>query len=359
MTNNPFSRRDFLKLSGLTAGSLILRPEPLALPPRLAEFPTADNLVRAVADTNVRARPDINSSIVGTLYEDEVVPMVREVVGEFPLGAILKWVETPIGWVWSPNLQPVKNLPSEPLTNLPEASVGPGMWVEVNVPYVQVSLGNGQPIAPWLQERVNVEYKPVHLYYKQIFWVDQITQDESGQIYYRLVELYGTYGDKFIGPAEAFRPITPEEISPISADVEDKHLVVNLQRQTVQAFEEGREVFFCRCSTGLDGEDTETPAGLYHQIWRKMVSVHMSGNIADGYDTPGIGYTTLFVGEGIAFHSTFWHNAYGAKRSHGCVNVRPDDAKWIWRWTTPYVPYDPGDMTVTDYSGTIVQVVEY
>ncbi|HKJ28085.1 MAG TPA: L,D-transpeptidase family protein [Anaerolineales bacterium] len=358
MANNSISRRDFLKLSGAAAGGLILRPQPRALPPVLQDFPQADHLARAVGNTNVRALPDINSGIVDTLYEDEVVPWIREVVGEFPQAAVLRWVETPKGWVWSPNLQPVKNNPNEPITTLEPASVGPGMWVEVTVPYVEVRLANAQPAAPWLQTRMFTEYKPILLYYKQIFWVDEISQ-EGEQIFYRLVELYGSYGDMFIGPAEAFRRITPEEIAPISPEVENKIIQVNLQRQTVQAFEDGREVFFCRCSTGLDGEDTETPPGLYHQVWRKLMSVHMSGNIADGFDTPGIGYTTLFIGEGIAFHSTFWHNMYGAKRSHGCVNLRPEDAKWIWRWTTPYVPYDPGDMTVTDYSGTVVQVVEY
>lgn len=356
---NSISRRDFLKLSGVAAGGLILRPSGLALPPRLPDFPQADHLARAVGDTNVRALPDIDSGIVGTLYEDEVIPWLREVVGEFPQAAVRRWVETPRGWVWSPNLQPVKNLPNTPVTTLPDASVGPGMWVEVTVPYVEVSLDTGNPLSPWLQYRMYTEYKPVYLYYKQIFWVDQITQDANGQIYYRLIELVGTYGDMFIGPAEAFRVITPDEISPISPEVENKHIVVNLQRQTVQAFEDNREVFFCRCSTGLDGEETETPVGLYHQVWRKSVSTHMAGNTAQGYDTPGIGWSTLFVGSGVAFHATFWHNAYGSKRSHGCVNVRPEDAKWLWRWTTPYVSYDPGDKTVTDFSGTVVQVVEY
>ena len=155
--------------------------------------------------------------------------------------------------------------------------------------------------------------------------------------------------------------IEPDEVAPISPEVEDKAVEVNLRRQTVQAFENGREVFFARCSTGL--EEFETSPGLWHRIWRKMISTHMAGNTGVGYDTPGIGYTTLFIGEGIAFHATFWHNAYGQKWSHGCVNLRPDDAKWIWRWTTPYVSaYEspsPGDATVSGTVGTIVRVVEY
>lgn len=353
------SRRDFLKLGGLSAGSLLLNPEKTSNRQTLQEFPDAPHLARAVGDLNVRSLPDINSALVGAIKEDEVLPWIREVVGVFPGASVRRWVETPVGWVWSPNLQPVKNTPSQAVTELIETSLGPGMWVQVCVPWVEVSLEYGQPLAPWLEYRIQQERKPAYLYYDQIFWVDRINTDINGQVWYRLSELYGSYGDVFIGPAEAFRKIEPEEIAPISPEAEEKTIEVNVRRQTVQAFEGTREVYFARCSTGLDGEETETPIGLYHQVWRKAVSTHMAGNTAQGYDTPGIGYTTLFVGSGVAFHATFWHNAYGAKRSHGCVNLRPDDAKWIWRWTTPYVSYDPGDKTVTDFSGTIVRVVDY
>jgi lipoprotein-anchoring transpeptidase ErfK/SrfK len=37
----------------------------------------------------------------------------------------------------------------------------------------------------------------------------------------------------------------------------------------------------------------------------------------------------------VAFHGTYWHTDYGTPRSHGCVNMRPEEAKWLYRWTTP------------------------
>jgi len=85
----------------------------------------------------------------------------------------------------------------------------------------------------------------------------------------------------------------------------------------------------------------------------------MSGGATGaGWDTMGIGWTSLFVGQGVAIHSTFWHNDFGTPKSHGCVNVLPDDAKWIFRWTTPIVQYDPGDVTNNTYEGTRIEVVE-
>jgi lipoprotein-anchoring transpeptidase ErfK/SrfK len=83
------------------------------------------------------------------------------------------------------------------------------------------------------------------------------------------------------------------------------------------------------------------------------------GDERGGWDTPAIGYATYFVGNGVAFHSTFWHNGFGEKWSHGCVNISPENAKWIFRWTTPYVGYDPGDLTVSGNVGTLIRVLEY
>jgi len=64
-----------------------------------------------------------------------------------------------------------------------------------------------------------------------------------------------------------------------------------------------------------------------------------------------------FASNGAALHSTYWHNDFGIPKSHGCLNCRPEDAKWLFRWTTPLVPYQPGDITVDwDHRGTTVDI---
>lgn len=80
------------------------------------------------------------------------------------------------------------------------------------------------------------------------------------------------------------------------------------------------------------------------------------GTTGGGYDLAGVSWTTLFVGNGVAIHSTFWHNNFGEPTSHGCVNAAPEDAKWIFRWTKPIVAYDPGDLTVGMPGGTLIEV---
>ena len=39
--------------------------------------------------------------------------------------------------------------------------------------------------------------------------------------------------------------------------------------------------------------------------------------------------------DGIAIHSAYWHHDFGKRKSHGCVNLAPDDAKWLFGWTSP------------------------
>jgi lipoprotein-anchoring transpeptidase ErfK/SrfK len=72
----------------------------------------------------------------------------------------------------------------------------------------------------------------------------------------------------------------------------------------------------------------------------------MSANTASnsGYDTAGVSWPTFINGDGVAIHAVFWPNDFGMKRSHGCINVRPEDAKWIFRWTNPHVALEQSEI---------------
>lgn len=355
MTNSEkLSRREFLKLGGLGLSAAALQPwERLSL---ATDFPESERLGRVVDPVvTLRSRPTTNAPEIGQLYEDSVVPWLREVVGYTPYRN-QRWVETDGGYVWSPLLQPVENRTNATLDSLPDASQGPGMWMEVTVPYVNVSLSNAQPIGPRVSYLVE-ERLPIRLYYGQVMWADDIRSGEQGTEYH-VKELHGSYGDHFWGPAEAFRPISPEELAPISPQVEDKSILIDLNRQTLSCFEEGREVHFSRISSGRFG--AETPVGDHLRIFWKLISVHMSGGTTGaGFDLTGVGWPTFIAANGIAIHGTFWHNNYGERTSAGCVNALPEDAKFVSLWSSPSVPYDPGVVDVGGTNlGTSVRVVE-
>lgn len=352
------SRRAFLRLGLAASASLGLKGSWLQ---RLAPaFPDSERLGRVnVGKVEVKSRPDVNALTVKTLYEDAVVVWLRERTGSNPMRMNQRWVETDDGYIWAPYLQPVRNVSNTPAETLPATSIGAGMWAEVTVPWIDLVLDNPPPRSPWLR---NTESP--RLYYSQILWIDQVKKDDQGQSWYRVNEKYG-YGDLLWGRGDAFRPLTLDDLSPISPGAEDKRIVVDVSYQTLACFEGKREVYFARISSGAKFDAAgnaidkwSTPLGA-HPIWRKAVSMHMTGGTTGGgYDLPGIGWTTLFTGGGVAIHSTFWHNNFGEPMSHGCVNARPDDAKWAFRWSLPRVDPIPGDVTVSMPGGTIVEVVE-
>jgi len=357
------SRREFLTLSGMGLGALALEPwrNVLSLP----DLPEGERLGRVtVAGLPLMTRPTPDSQTVRLLYEDEIIVILRRVLGYQPYHFNQTWIETPEGYVWSPAVQPVANQPNQPLRTLPETSLGPGMWVEVSVPYVELLLDNPPARAPWLDYRISTLGLPPRFFFSQIVWVDRVREDEDGQVWYRLNERYGS-GDLFWAQAEAFRPITAEEMTPLSPEAEAKRIIVNVPYQTMACFEGNTEVYFARVSTGAlynaTGERVdawETPAGT-HRIWRKAVSLPLSGgSAAAGWSLPAVGWISLFVGTGVAIHSTYWHNNYGEPTSRGCVNANPDDAKWVFRWTLPQVAPDPGDVTVGMPGGTMIEVIE-
>ena len=354
----PHSRREFLKLTAAGVGSVLWWPPWKAR--AAVGFSSEGRLGRVVEPrVEIKARPRADSQTVSVLSRDEVVIWLRDIVGVQPQRRSPVWVETPEGYIHSSVLQPVQDLNNVPELKLPDSSLGPGMWTELTVPWVDFILENPPARAPWLHNTENPR-----LYYSQIFWVDRIRQDEQGFSWYRLNERYG-FGDRFWVRAEAFRRITPEEMAPIRPERDDKRVVVRLRDQSLSCFEGSREVYFTRVSNGVNFDPlgipidrSSTPAGP-HPIWRKMVSTHMvGGTTGGGWDLPGIGWTTLFVGNGVAVHTTYWHNDFGTPRSRGCVNASPVDAKWIFRWVDPVVPYDPGDVTVTMPGGTTVEVIE-
>ncbi len=362
------SRRSFLKLAALGLGGLALRPFERSW--FLPEFPLSDRLARvAVGMIDLKQRPDPESPTLGVLYEDAVLPWLREVSGAKPnyIFNSQRWTETPQGYIYTPYLQPVYNRPNQPVEELPPSSRGPGMWVEVTVPYAEAALDQPEPSDhSWVKAKLE-QGLPLRVYYSQTFWVDQIKKTDSGRLLYRINPNYYGGVDMLWAAGEAFRPITADELTPINPDATNKRMVVDVTHQTLSCYEGQQEVYFCRVSTGakydMYGNVVDkwaTPVGQ-HRVTRKYVSLQMSGGTTGaGYDLPGIAWTCIFAAGGVAIHSTFWHDNYGTPVSHGCVNCTPEDSKWIFRWATPEVVYDPGmlDVTVSGQASTGIEVIE-
>ena len=357
------TRRDILKQSILGVGAFTMAGI-MPAPKKLVDFPKADKLARVcVGRVDVKSKPSPDSKSVKILYEDAVLPWVKEVIGlpNLNRGKSRRWVETPDGFIYAPDIQATRNLLNEPIKTLPQTGSGAGFWAEVTVPYVEGYLVSTPAKAEVLR---SLDRAP-RLYYSQVYWIDG-SRTRNNILEYRVTERHGSPGDMFWSDARAFKPILEADLAPIRPEVGDKKVLINVTDQSLACYEGKREVYYCRISSGAkfdaDGKAVDkwsTPVGLYHSIARKYISIHMAGGTrASGYEVFGIGWTTFFATGGFAIHSTYWHSNFGEPMSHGCVNTLAEDSKFVFLWSSPKVPYDPGKIEISGYDGTKVEVIE-
>ena len=322
------SRRDFLKLGGLSLGSL-------AFTPSLGNFLDFKdgNLVRVATESvSVHSQPNDESRIVSTWYRDELIHVYEEIVAESPAYNPV-WYRVWGGYMHRARLQKVKMLFNERLQVLEENTP---RLVEVTVPYTQ----------PWRGTKIyGWQRLGFRLYYSSVHWVEAIEEGPTGESWYRIYDDLTGY-PYHIDPIHV-RPIPLDELTPINPDVEvqDKRIDVNLRTQTLAAYENGNKVLETLIASGIpngprepNGLPTKTPEGEY-RILDKMPAKHMgNGNLfADfnDYELPGVPWTCFFTAQGHAFHGTYWHENFGVPMSRGCINMRTEEAKWLFRWALP------------------------
>ncbi len=102
---------------------------------------------------------------------------------------------------------------------------------------------------------------------------------------------------------------------------------VDLTNQRVYAYEGDviANSFIVSTGTWL----TPTVTGQYN-IYVKYRSTKMSG---PGYYLPDVPYVMYFY-KGYGLHGTYWHNNFGTPMSHGCVNLKTDEAAWLFGWAS-------------------------
>jgi len=117
---------------------------------------------------------------------------------------------------------------------------------------------------------------------------------------------------------------------------------VSIAKQALVAYEGKKAVFATVVSTGEAGlEDPETSKATKTGIFRihtKHVTTTMASNVVgEEFELKDIPYVQYFEA-GYALHAAYWHDDFGTPRSHGCINLSPEDAKWLFMWTEPQVP---------------------
>lgn len=330
MKENPLSRREILKLGGLSFGALAYQPLSKALPSKESSEPIGIGRV-TVSQIGLFKEPSLESEKRESRYRDDLIRLYEETIS--PHGPPLnpKWYRTVGGYVHSAYIQRVEKASlNEPMLYVTRA----GRLGEVTVPFTQSLLMKDSAWTPFYR-----------LYFQSVHWITGVSIGPDGQPWYKLTDELLRI-DYHI-PAKHVRPITEDELTPISPLVppEKKLLEVSLIDQTLTAYEDGKVVLHTKVSTGLpdfgqtSGLSTVTPRGDFN-IDPKVPSKHMGDgrmtNALNAYELPGVPWVSFFVHNiGVAFHGTYWHDNFGARMSHGCVNMRSEDAKWLYRWSTP------------------------
>lgn len=163
---------------------------------------------------------------------------------------------------------------------------------------------------------------------------------ESNGMHYRntLVYIYDTveiedYRWYQIGENKWVHQFNVAKIEPIEmpADVDtERWISIDLYEQTLIAYQDDKPAFATLIATGLDRWPTREGV---HNIYYRKPRKHMSGGVVgdDYYFLEEVPWT-MFFDEGRAIHGAYWHDAFGYRRSHGCVNLSITDAHWIYKW---------------------------
>ncbi len=346
---NTFSRRDFLKIGALGLATLAFNPSF-----DYGELQDGGNLARvAIESVSVYSKPDENSKILFQRYRDEIVNIYYEEMSDAEPKYNPLWYRVWGGYIHSAHMQKV-----QVRLNAIQTQLGATPHIaEITVPYAQSYL-----------HRTDEEWKPIYrLYYESAHWVVGTLVRPDGTTWYRIKDemLMEDNLDYYI-PAEQARFVGLEELTPIHPEVprDQKHVEVSIPRQELTAYEGNQVVLKTKISSGLhyhpEGKlSWDTPIGNFH-VQSKMPSKHMGGGeLTDdltAYILPGVPWTSFFEPvNGVAFHGTYWHNNFGVPMSHGCINMRMDEAKWMFRWLTPEA--DLNEMSTVGY-GTYVQVFD-
>ena len=339
------TRREFLRLSSASMLSMLaISRTTYAYAQSLSLQENPGNLGRVTANkVDMFASPSLDGKPVRTLWKDLVMPItkVEIAVGEPSHNRVWYQLDGE-GYVHSGSVQPVKIGLNEPLGSIPEK----GVLAEVTVPYTD---------AIW-----NPFFKHIvayRLYYSSTHWITDVVQDSQGNTWYEVLEDFYQY-KYYVNPAH-MRIIPPREVAPISQNVspQEKRLEVHLRDQVVVAYEGDTPVQMMRCSGGTAYFNGYlTPTGKFRTDYKRPSRHMVNGSLASswGYDLPGVPWVCYFTEEGVAFHGTYWHNDLGRPRSHGCINLLSETAKWLYRWTLPTVPYE--EQLASKVGGTAVEI---
>lgn len=390
----------------------VLSCAPIAHAQRLVAPPWVHSVQVTRSGTTVRARPSVESARRGTVQVGTRLPFLGRVLGEGCPGG--EWIQIGAESFVCETL--VRFSPAEPggdmLPRLEDGALTPRMHAFVRTDgtwayarpddYFQdrwvESLGDGFGLAIterrevhgvemahtlsglWVpvgelrfarpSDFVGVELDEEHPL-ESIAWVTReraalrdrpggrIVERASRLVRITIAETQGDWLRDADGRWIAARDVAHLRASQRPSEVGEgeRWIDVDTRTQTVVAYVGERPVYATAVSTGRTA--TPTPPGV-HRIWVKLAEDDMDDlereDVSENYAIQAVPWVQYFEGS-VGFHAAFWHDRFGQPHSHGCVNLAPRDARWLFEFTQPGLP--PGWDAILPTArarGTVVRV---
>lgn len=340
------SRREFLKAGMKASVGGFFAINSLLKTPLAGDIDPTNPLLGRVFhdDAIIYKKPSYSSEIGYYLKMNNVLPLGNEVLGDAINAHNRSWYEVPnYGYLPANSIQLVHQR-----TTAVQDQISPaGELGVISVPYTKA----------WAANPSNEEDYRL-FFYGSTHWLKGVYSDNKGDFYYKVIE--DRWGDVYYVEANHVALVSEKDLLPFATDIPagEKMIEVSIRDQMVIAYEYGKAVFMSVASTGVldDGIDLSTPPGHY-KINYKRASRHMVHSDKTGSNDNelyGVPWVSYFTSSGIAFHGTYWHNDFGIQKSHGCVNLPIQAAKWIYLWSQPVVP--PSQEKFVSNHGTPVMV---
>ncbi|OGC51139.1 hypothetical protein A2982_03055 [candidate division WWE3 bacterium RIFCSPLOWO2_01_FULL_39_13] len=141
----------------------------------------------------------------------------------------------------------------------------------------------------------------------------------------------------------------------------DKRIEIDLANQRLYAYEGDKKVYDFLISSGKWGK---TPTGEF-KIWIKLRYTKMSGGSKElhtYYYLPNVPYVMYFSNSeipawrGFGIHGTYWHDNFGHPMSHGCINMKTEEAEKIFYWANPKLGDKQSISATKDNPGTKIVI---
>ncbi|MEE8390943.1 MAG: L,D-transpeptidase [Anaerolineae bacterium] len=352
------TRRKLLKLITATAAASALSPVLHARADYLDPPGTDDNnnaytrywirMGRAIHTVAFYDQPSTSGTRLHTRRRDQSFVILGEERAPFSAHNDL-WYKTMLGYVHSAWVLPMRIYPPQPFIR--DAGEW-GFWGEISQVFAEAY---AEP---------NLQSQYVYRFYGgNVFHIVDALEDEHGTGWYKVYDEFPPTSPTHQWMlARDIRRIPRSEMAPISPFVGGKRIEVDIDKQRLTCYEGDHVAFTTLVSAGLAGA-TATPMGEM-SVLLKQPSRHMSNHsypggpspLGDLFDLPGVPWNIFFDLSGTAIHGTYWHNDFGVRRSHGCLNVSQETARWIYRWVHPIGGYEDDFIQSDRWVGTPISI---